>query len=104
VSSASILRSSGCYDSENEVGRDGAVALIMGHLSQMHNFGGYGGGFNIPADGTSNWDWIVCHTYHFVNYGQGNASPTVWYGDNPATSGALAAPNTCWSLLIPRPC
>jgi hypothetical protein len=45
--------------------------------------GGYGGGFNTPEDGRLNWDWNVCHAYHYVNYGQGNVSPTIWEGDNP---------------------
>jgi hypothetical protein len=44
--------------------------------------GGYGGGFNTPADGR-HWDRNVCHTYHFVNYWQGAVSPTVVEGDNP---------------------
>jgi hypothetical protein len=37
--------------------------------------GGYGGGFNTPADGRPNWDWGACHSYHYVNYGQGHVSP-----------------------------
>ena len=63
--------------------------------------GGYGGGFNTPGDATPIWDWNVCHTYHYVDYGKGNASPTVWYGDNPPLS---PPPAVCWALFIPRPC
>ena len=66
--------------------------------------GGYGGGFNTPADGRPTWDWNVCHTYHYVNSGQGNVSSTVWEGDNPPPPYPWQPPNTCWSLFIPRPC
>jgi hypothetical protein len=66
--------------------------------------GGYGGGFNTPADARTNWDWNACHSYHFVNHGQGNVSPTVWEGDNPPAPYPWQAPNTCWALFIPRPC
>jgi hypothetical protein len=66
--------------------------------------GGYGGGFNTPADARPNWDWNACHSYHFVNHGQGNVSPTVWEGDNPPAPYPWQAPNTCWALFIPRPC
>lgn len=66
--------------------------------------GGYGGGFNTPADGRPNWDWNVCHTYSYVNYGQGNVSPTVWEGDNPPPPYWWQPPNMCWDLFIPRAC
>jgi hypothetical protein len=36
------------------------------------------------------WDWNVCHTFYFTNYGMGNvvhsydgAIASVWDGDNP---------------------
>ena len=45
--------------------------------------GGYGGGFNTPADARPNWDWNICHTFYTVNWGQGNVSPTIWDGENP---------------------
>ena len=66
--------------------------------------GGYGGGFNTPADARPNWDWNICHTYHYVNPGQGNVSSTVWDGDNPPPPYPWQAPNMCWALFIPRPC
>ena len=66
--------------------------------------GGFGGGFNTPADAKPKWDWGVCHTYHYVNYGQGNVSPTVWEGDNPPPPYPWQPPNMCWSMWIPRPC
>lgn len=66
--------------------------------------GGYGGGFNTPADARPNWDWNTCHTYHYVNPGQGNVSSTVWDGDNPPAPYPWQSPNTCWALFIPIPC
>ncbi len=66
--------------------------------------GGYGGGFNSPADARPNWDWNVCHSYHYVNRGQGNVSSTVWEGDNPPPPYPWQPPNMCWSLFLPRPC
>ncbi|MET0451471.1 MAG: hypothetical protein ABW137_06510 [Mycobacterium sp.] len=66
--------------------------------------GGYGGGFNTPADGRPNWDWNVCHTFHYVNYGQGNVSPTVFEGIDPPPPAPWQPPNTCWALFIPHPC
>jgi hypothetical protein len=66
--------------------------------------GGYGGGFNTPADARPNWDWNACHTYHFVNHGQGNVSPTVWEGNDPPPPAPWQPPNTCWALFIPRHC
>lgn len=66
--------------------------------------GGFGGGFNTPADARPNWDWNACHTYHYVNPGQGNVSATVWDGDNPPGPYAWQEPNMCWALFIPRPC
>jgi hypothetical protein len=37
------------------------------------------------------WDWSVCHTYYFVDYGKGNVrhgyapdeETSIWDGDNP---------------------
>ena len=58
----------------------------------------------LPADGRPNWDWNSCHSYHYVNYGQGNVSPTIWEGANPPPPAPWQAPNMCWSLFIPRPC
>lgn len=68
------------------------------------DMGGYGGGFNTPADARPNWDWGICHSYHYVNAGQGNVSSTVWEGDNPPGPYPWQPPNTCWDLFIPRPC
>ena len=65
--------------------------------------GGFGGGFNTPADARPNWNWNACHTYHYVNPGQGNVSSTVWDGDNPPAR-LRGRRRTCWSLFIPRPC
>jgi hypothetical protein len=66
--------------------------------------GGWGGGFNTPADARPNWDWNGCHSYHYVNRGQGNVSSTVWEGDNPPGPYPWQPPNMCWSLFLPRPC
>lgn len=68
------------------------------------DLGGFGGGFNTPADARPNWDWNVCHSYHYVNPGQGNVSATVWDGENPPAPYPWQAPNMCWALFIPRPC
>jgi len=68
------------------------------------DMGGYGGGFNTPIDARPNWDWNVCHTFHYVNRGQGNVSSTVWEGDNPPGPYPWQPPNMCWALFIPHPC
>ena len=68
------------------------------------DLGGWGGGFNTPANARPNWDWNVCHTYHYVNDGQGNVSATVWEGDNPPPPYPWQPPNVCWAMWIPRPC
>lgn len=56
--------------------------------------GGFGGGFNSPADAAPDWDWNTCHTYSYVDYGQGNVSPTVWegVGEPPASTRLPCAP------------
>ena len=40
--------------------------------------------------GEVDWDWNVCHTFYFTNYGMGNVvtsydgtNAAVWDGDNP---------------------
>ena len=88
----------------DRISRFATTVLVSGGLGLGDEMGGYGGGFNTPADGRPNWDWNVCHTYHFVNYGQGKVSPTVVEGDNPPPPAPWQAPNTCWALFIPHPC
>jgi hypothetical protein len=58
--------------------------------------GGYQGAFNSPADARPNWDWGVCHTYHWLRPGRGNVSSTIWEGDNPPPPAPWEPPNMCW--------
>ena len=59
-----------------------------------------------------NWDMNVCHTYYYVQWGQGNAAPNIWDGANPPPPETLPEsppapqlpPGMCWSMWIPAPC
>jgi hypothetical protein len=60
-----------------------------------------------------NWDMNVCHTWYWVNEGEGNVSDVVWDGDNPPPPpnapaplppGLPPPPGMCWALFIPAPC
>ena len=51
--------------------------------------GGPGGPFNSP--GPPNWDWNICHTYHTVNWGQGNVDHLGWRESTAGQPGSRRA-------------